>query len=294
MEGELLEDLESVPIAEGHPFIQAAKPGGDLQLLLHLVSPLAERNAVRLAVLPSLQKDLRVRMERHLIVQRIGSAKEGHGEVPQRRRTRGIAKDSLHVLPERLHQGSSLEALDYRISVEQVSFGTSAKKPQQKRIQVHGCAGQHRHHLQPNIPALIVLSDHPLQSLDPDSAMEIRGVVLRNMDKLMRQSGLLSVQRGSIGLVFIPLEQEVEQPVIRISRAGRGQINEKLGFGIRVADDADLGAKLIPRHRELRHMFIQEGVEGLRPLPGVVIPKDQTMALEHPLETVVNSFHGVV
>lgn len=58
MQGELLEELEGVAFAERLAFIQRAEGGGDLQILLHLVRPLAERNAVRLAVLPALENTL--------------------------------------------------------------------------------------------------------------------------------------------------------------------------------------------------------------------------------------------
>ena len=165
---------------------------------------------------------------------------------------------------------------------------------QQQGVHLHRRAREHRHHLDPDLAALIVLSDQLLQRLHPLPAGEIRGVVFREVQEVLRQSNLLQGERGAVRLVFITLQQQIQQPVVRIRRAGGGHVNQKLGLRVRIANHADLGAKLVARHRELRHTAIDKGIESFRPLAVGVIPKDQAMTLENPLETVMDSLHAHV
>src|SRR5262245_10447924 len=82
---EFLENLEGVPTAQRGAVFHSVEQHGDLEVLLHLLCPLAKRSGVRLTVLPALEKHLRMRVETRLIVQGVRSAKEQHRKVAEGR-----------------------------------------------------------------------------------------------------------------------------------------------------------------------------------------------------------------
>ena len=116
-------------------------------------------------------------------------------------------------------------------------------------------------------------------------------MIFHHVAEFVGQSDLLESERGLVSLVFIALQQQVEQPVVRVRRAGLGQVDQVAGLRVRVADDPDLGGEFIAGHRELGHAGVWIGREGRRPLAGGVVPKDQAVSLEDPLEAIVDSFH---
>ena len=106
------------------------------------------------------------------------------------------------------------------------------------------------------------------------------------------QSDFLERQRSAVGLVFVALQQQVQQPVVGVRGTGGGKVEQVAGLRVGIAMDGDFDAEFGALDPPLVDAALVEGIEGLGPLLFRVVPEHQPVALEDVTEAVVDAVHG--
>ncbi|MCK7578734.1 MAG: hypothetical protein MZV65_25340 [Chromatiales bacterium] len=120
MNEKFLEGRKGIGSLDPFRVLQRIQLRGDVQFGFHEDGG-AEREAVRRAILPALEKDLGMGVEGHASVEGVGPTEQRGGEIPQRGLLVPVGEGLADHLPERFYQFGRAEIFLDRIEFKQAA-----------------------------------------------------------------------------------------------------------------------------------------------------------------------------